>query len=286
LEKFAVQKSLSNGAQSVPKPATLIADGTGAEIVIVPDLSATPPVVIPLTSRVFNQDGIKFLIEAARHSVDHIICDPDFAVSTERLEAGTTGAAEGVNQTSIDQSLSELHEFIGAAYSVIKERGFLAFFYDLDHHEKIGNWGRAAGFAVQRWPITWHKTDYRGNASPQHNTTKNEEWIYLMRKAGTVIAKDAPELSVWPIASASAAKEFGHPFAKPRELWKRLFDLCCIKGQTVLDPFAGSGSSTVSAIEWGLNPIACEIQEQHYNTLVLNCQKEYKKLVGDNVQFT
>lgn len=282
LEKLLVENSFVK-AQAVPKPEAPIADGTGSKIVIVPDLSVQPPVVIPLTSRVFHTSGLRYLMEHAA-SVDHIICDPDFAVSTERLEAGVSGAAEGVAQADVATSLGELQAFFPLAFGAIRDRGFLVMFLDLDHWEKLQGWATAAGFAVQRWPLIWHKTDYRSNASPQSNFCKNIEYAMVCRKPGSVLT--GPQMSsIFACPTGPTTKEFGHPFAKPRALWHWLFAATCIKGQTVLDPFAGSGSSTVSAIEWGLNPIACEIQEQHYNTLVLNCQKEYKKLVGENVEF-
>jgi len=114
--------------------------------------------------------------------------------------------------------------------------------------------------------------------------TKCFEYAMVCRKPGAVLAV-SPVMSLFAHPSASATKEFGHPFAKPRAVWNYLYNACCIKGQTVFDPFVGSGSAALSAIEFGLNPIGCEIQEQHYNTLILNLQREYKKLLGENVRF-
>jgi DNA modification methylase len=85
--------------------------------------------------------------------------------------------------------------------------------------------------------------------------------------------------------SGSTAKDFGHPFSKPKDVWKWIYNAVCIKGQTVFDPFAGAGSSCVAAIEFGLDSIGCEVQSQHYNTLILNLQKTYKQLVGEHVIF-
>lgn len=247
-------------------------------------IEATPPVVIPLSEKFFNCNGI-YRLQFCKEEFDHIICDPDFAVSKERLEAGIVGAAAGLAQDSTEASLVDLEQFIRQAFHALRTKGFLVFFYDLDHHEKVQSWCTAAGFATQRWPVVWHKTDYRSNASPQCNTTKDMEYICLARKAGTVFSKDGPEKSVWSGAGDFAFKEFGHPFAKPRWLWHRIFNLVAIKGQRVFDPFVGSGSSAVAGIEWGLDFSGCEIQEQHYNSLILNCQKEYRKLVGEHAQF-
>lgn len=228
-----------------------------------------PQVTIDLSRSLILGDGIATLRTA---SVDHVICDPDFAVSKERLEAGVVGAAAGVAQLSIDHSLDELHDFIEAAAVAIRPNGFLVFFYDLDHHEKLQQWCAAAGFQVQRWPLIWHKTDYRSNASPQSNFTKNIEYAMVCRKPGATLAKSPQMSSIFAAASGPTTKSFGHPFAKPEALWRWIYDAVTVPGQTVFDPFAGSGSATVAALAHGLNPIACEIQEQHYNSLVLNVQ--------------
>lgn len=288
LEAEAVKRSIrpTVSVQSEPKQEGGDSFGLARPESTKPDLgeTAVPPTVIPLTDRFRRCNGIVYL-EACNSSFDHIICDPDFAVSKDRLAAGATLSAEGVAQDSVETSLSDLARFIRASFFALRDKGFLCFFMDLDHWEKIQTWCWDAGFAVQRWPIIWHKTDYRSNASPACNTCKNIEYLVVARKPGACFAQSPQMSSIWSLPSAAAARDFGHPFAKPRELWTKIYQMCCIKGQTVFDPFMGSGSSTVTAIEFGLNPIGCEVQEQHYNSAILNLQKCYRKLLGDNVTF-
>lgn len=240
--------------------------------------------VIPVTSKLIKFNGIQFL-NACHKRFDHIICDPDFAVSKERLAAGATTSGEGIAQDSIETSLVDLQSFITLSHGAMKDQGFLVFFMDLDHWEKCQQWATEIGFAVQRWPLIWHKTDYRSNTSPAHNICKNIEYAMVCRKPGTVLATSPQMSSILAGPSEAAAKEFGHPFAKPRWLWLRLFSMFTSKGQSHFDPFAGSCSSLCSALEFGLDTSGAEIQEQHWNTGILNLQKEYKKLLGEHVTF-
>lgn len=248
------------------------------------DVVVSLATTIPLTSHFTNENGIDWLTRNER-SVDHIICDPDFAVSKERLSAGTSGVAEGVVQDSVETSLADLETFIHCSFHAMRDRGFLVFFLDLDHWEKCLAWTTFAGFATQRWPFIWHKTDYRSNASPQSNTCKNMEYAMICRKPGTVFAASPQMSSIFACPSGNTTKDFGHPFAKPKELWTKLFSMCCIKGQRVEDPFMGSGSSSVTAVEYGLSAVGQEIQTQHYNSAVLNLQRTYRKLLGEGTQF-
>jgi site-specific DNA-methyltransferase (adenine-specific) len=57
-------------------------------------------------------------------------------------------------------------------------------------------------------------------------------------------------VSVWSIAPASA-RRVGHPAPFPVELPRRLIELYTFRGDLVLDPFIGSGSTAVAAIEAG-----------------------------------
>jgi hypothetical protein len=287
LQSIQVERSLTNKAQSVP---ILEEEKTfGDHIVdrVIASVSPGPVTTIPLTSHFLNTDGIEWLWEHPA-SVDHVICDPDFGVSVDRLMAKAdmqaVGYATGVNQKTVEQSLIEVDDMIHAAFGAIKEQGFLVMFFDMDHWEKLCGFAIHAGFAVQRWPLTWHKTDFRSNASPQSNFCKNEEWAMVCRKPGSVLAT-VQMSSVFSCPGDRIAKELGHPFCKPYELWTWIFQAVCLKGQTVFDPCVGAGSMAIAAIRFGLNPMGAEIQTVHYNSLILNLQKEYQKLLGENVRF-
>jgi site-specific DNA-methyltransferase (adenine-specific) len=56
--------------------------------------------------------------------------------------------------------------------------------------------------------------------------------------------------SIWNIKPASA-KRVGHPAPFPVELPKRLIELYSFEGDLILDPFVGSGTTAVAAIESG-----------------------------------
>lgn len=55
-----------------------------------------------------------------------------------------------------------------------------------------------------------------------------------------------------------------HPTQKPVRLMERIMALISDEGDTVLDPFAGSGSTAVAAINTGRKCIAYEIDDEYY----------------------
>ncbi len=55
-----------------------------------------------------------------------------------------------------------------------------------------------------------------------------------------------------------------HPAPYPEELAERLIRMFSFVGDTVLDPFMGTGTTTIAAAKWGRNSIGIEIEPQYY----------------------
>ena len=72
---------------------------------------------------------------------------------------------------------------------------------------------------------------------PHENTISPEEFRALT-------------LDVWKFAPASA-KRIGHPAPFPVELPRRVIELLTYKGDVVLDPFMGAGSTAIAAVQTG-----------------------------------
>lgn len=136
-------------------------------------------------------------------------------------------------------------------------------------------------------PILWHKiangaTEVEGNGAGFYGKPyqpggiiKNDvEYILFLRKGGEY--RSAPPLqealsmmtrdemmcwqrSIWSDIRGASTRE-GHPAPYPVELAERLIRLFSFAGDTVLDPFAGTGSTSEAAIMSGRNSIANEIE--------------------------
>jgi modification methylase len=139
-------------------------------------------------------------------------------------------------------------------------------------------------------PILWFKIGnravearrkssiYYGKPYQPGAIIKNDhEHIVMMRKPGgyrtTPMIQRAlsmlqrEEMDAWMrptwsgIPGVSLRK--GHPAPFPPEIAERLIRLFSFAGDTILDPFAGSGSTSVAAIRAGRNSISVEVEEQY-----------------------
>jgi len=65
--------------------------------------------------------------------------------------------------------------------------------------------------------------------------------------------------SVWTFPSVSA-KQIGHPAPFPEDLPRRLIELYTYRGEVVLDPFCGSGSSCLAALHTQRTYVGYDVQ--------------------------
>jgi site-specific DNA-methyltransferase (adenine-specific) len=81
--------------------------------------------------------------------------------------------------------------------------------------------------------------------------------------------------SVWSFPTASA-RRIGHPAPFSLELPSRLIKLYSFKGDTILDPFMGSGQTGIAALQLGRNYIGYETSKEYVelaNRRILESQR-------------
>ena len=87
-------------------------------------------------------------------------------------------------------------------------------------------------------------------AGPQHGDTGGASRFFYVAKAGRAERNKGLERNI-------------HPTVKPVDLMRYLIRLVTPKGGTVLDPFMGSGTTAVAAIEEGVSWIGCEREPEY-----------------------
>lgn len=158
-------------------------------------------------------------------------------------------------------------------------------------HSSIQDHCRRIGFSNLA-PIIWHKIanaayeasgnggGFLGKPYEPNAVIKNDiEFILMLRKPGgyrspslaTRILSVIPEKKhriwfqqIWSGVTGASTKN--HPAPYPLELAERLVRMFSFVGDTVLDPFLGTGTSSVASAKWGRNSIGIEI-DPHYFVL-------------------
>lgn len=153
-------------------------------------------------------------------------------------------------------------------------------------------------------PIIWHKiangvTEAEGNGAGFYgkpyqpgSVIKNDiEYILFLRKGGkyrsvnstkkmlSMLNKEEMQgwlRSVWTDIRGASTR-LGHPAPYPVELAERLIRMFSFAGDTVLDPFAGIGSTSLAALLTGRNSISNEIEPAYVDIA-------YTKLVDSSAK--
>jgi len=155
-------------------------------------------------------------------------------------------------------------------------------------------------------PIIWHKIanaryeiegsgGFLGKPYEPNSVIKNDiEFILMERKPGGYRTPDYATRvlslisdtdyqrwfqQIWHGVTGASTKE--HPAPFPEELADRLIRMFSFVGDTVLDPFLGSGTTSVSAARCGRNSIGIEIIPSYLNKAASRLQTEFGTLFGE-----
>lgn len=170
-------------------------------------------------------------------------------------------------------------------------------------HAGIQEHCREIGFSNLA-PIIWNKISnaayeasgngggFLGKPYEPNGVVKNDiEFILMERKPGgyrspslakrllSVISAENHKIwfqQIW--AGVTGASTRQHPAPYPMELAERLVRMFSFAGDTVLDPFMGTGTTTLAAARWGRNSIGVEVDPEYFDQAARRIECETPKL--------
>ena len=155
-------------------------------------------------------------------------------------------------------------------------------------------------------PIIWHKIanavyeatgnggGFLGKPYEPNAVIKNDiEFILMERKPGgyrspslatrilSVVPADLHKewfQQIWTGVTGASTRD--HPAPYPLQLAERLVRMFSFVGDTVLDPFMGTGTTNVAAAKWGRNSIGVEIDPDYFEMCAKRIDRETPKLLA------
>lgn len=231
--------------------------------------------------RLYQGDALEVLKQLPDESVDCVWTDPPYLLSNGGVTC-FAGRRVSVNKGDWDRSqgVEEDHRFnlawTAACRRVLKPTGTIWVSGTLHVYPSVGMALVQNGFRLLN-DIVWEKPNPPPNLGCRtftHSTElvlwasksgKGSRHRYTFNYAEMRRENQGKQMkTVWRMNSPSAAeKRFGkHPTQKPLELIRRCLRASTNVGDCVLDPFSGSGSTGVAALELGRRFVGIEVDPE------------------------
>jgi ParB/RepB/Spo0J family partition protein len=204
--------------------------------------------------------------------IDCIVTDPPYALSMfggEDQQTSGRRLAEhqgGMYDDDPHKVLDKFDKVVEQCARVLKPNGHAYFFfhhnwYDEIHEILMRHFGEDQ---VEATPIIWIKNT-SGIGDP------NERWVYsyepfLFVNRGRSLVK--PQGHNYISTNTVPPGQKTHPTEKPTMLLRQIVQASCVKGEIVLDPYAGSGSTIIAALESGCKFYGIELDDVYYQRIV------------------
>ena len=242
-------------------------------------------------ARLYLGQSVDLLRKLEANSVDLIFADPPYNLSNDGFSCHA-GKQVSVNKgdwdktAGVEEDFSFHQEWIVACKRVLKDNG--SFWVSGTYHSIY-----ACGHALQsqKWhiinDISWFKPNASPNLSCRMFTASHETLIWARKNkknrhifnykdmkhgdfSDDQIKNPNKQMrSVWAIGTPKASeKKYGkHPTQKPLALMDRIIKASSNEGDIVLDPFCGSATTGVAALQNKRYFIGIDANENYLKTL-------------------
>lgn len=225
---------------------------------------------------IYNGDCTYILRQLESGSADLCLTDPPYnlgefmqgrAAGIQRMRdnffvsAGWDNDAADTWEAVMDATFRELARIVRKGGSAVVFMAIIKVGEVIEIAQRHGFYYKTTG--------TWHKTNPMPRNMNLHFINSTECWIYFVNgaKTGTFnndgkAMHDFVETSVTPKSERAFGK---HPTQKPIALMEHFVRLLSNDGDTVIDPFMGSGSTGVACQNLGRNFIGIEKDSAYFD---------------------
>lgn len=219
-----------------------------------------------------NQDCMDLMKELPDNFVDLIVTDSPYKIATSGGSfVGKRDVFKDIDFMSDGLTIEQLDEICRVMKKInvymFCSRKQIPFLYDYFVKEKKCNWNL----------LTLHKT----NPVPAcgNKYLSDTQYIMFFREQGVKLGGTfETKRTWWSLPFDKKLKDkYKHPSIKPVEVLENLIINSSSKGDVVLDPFMGVGSTGVACLKLGRRFIGYEIDKEYYNIAEQRLIEELKE---------
>ena len=208
-------------------------------------------------------DCLELMKDIPDESVDLVLTDPPYKTITGGDSNGANsvrpkGMLSGNRKLFSHQSGIKISDWMPEIYRVLKNGTHCYVMTNSLNLTQMLVESQKAGFKLHNL-LAWEKN----NCTPSQYYMKNCEYILFLRKGSAKwINNIGGSKTIHKFDNIIGRKK--HPTEKPVELMKFYIENSSLPGETILDPFMGSGSTGVAAVNTNRNFIGFELDPTYF----------------------
>jgi len=209
-------------------------------------------------------------------SVDCVITDPPYGVDWQ-----SGHREEEFDKLDADADVDEAIDLFAAACAefsrVLKPDGHIYVCTRWDVYSEFQ--ATVKRYFEERNCLVWAKNNWGMGSLDTGYRPQHEFVIFAHQEEPRTINGQHSDLLEYP---RPPTNEYEHPTEKPIGLIEELLTASSDEGDTILDPFMGSGTTAVAAIQNDRDYIGFEIDEDNYRSVIERRISEAKRQVNAN----
>lgn len=227
--------------------------------------------------KIAKGDCLQKLEGVTDNSVDLIVTDPPYNISKDnRLKSmGRSGIDFGEWDHDAD-----LTSWIKEGARVLKPGGGMVIFNSWLNLRSIANACEDNGLTVKD-VLRWEKNNPMPRNRDRRYIVDYEFALWVVKKGKWTFNRQDEKYQrpkfVYPVPNG---KKRVHPTQKPVELMEELIKIHSNENDIVLDPFMGSGSTGVAALNLGRKFIGIELDDKYFDIAKSRLEETKRRLVA------
>lgn len=183
-------------------------------------------------------DSLELMVSLANESFDVILTDPPYGIEAQEF-GDSAGKTKGAHQydDSYDSWRQMAAELSINAFRLAKPQAHAYVFCDLDNFHELADYMRVAGWEVFRTPIIWFNPTAMRAPWPTMGPQRKWQSILYAVKGKRPVTKLYQD-----VITAPSDINLNHQAQKPVALYEDLLKRSIRPGDTILDPFCGTGT--------------------------------------------
>lgn len=205
-------------------------------------------------------DCLERMKEIPDGSVDLILTDPPYLMTKQGKSCRPNYMKSGMSDNLFEGKLPNTTEWMKLCYEKLKEDSHFYVFTNTNSLQDFLNTATKQGFKLHN-VISMIKD----TKMPNRWYLKYTEIVLFFRKGNAVPINDMTSRDYEFVIMPTQKNGKVHISQKPLEFVEKLIMNSSKKGQLILDPFMGSGTTGVACVNTNRNFIGIEMDENYFN---------------------